>query len=281
MAWLETAEGERVPMDSSCSLGRCASNHLVLPGDKVSRKHALIHAERDDEFWLSDLGSSNGTYLNSRRLSQSARLFDQDQIAIGPHRLTFRQPTGRKRRGADPTLAEMTLCDSKTQYAWLLLVHLQSPTRVAQSLAPAQITPVLGRWHEECKEVIERHGGGLNKYLADGFLAFWHDRHSGRAEVASALLELKRLRDLAQPPFRLILHYGQVNVNGTPEHGEEQLAGAAVNFVFRAQKLSDAPKGASLVSEVAGVLLQPHLKLTNACKCAVNGFEGEQSFYWF
>src|SRR5262245_50932029 len=84
IAWLETAEGERLPMDSSCSLGRCASNNLVLPGEKVSRKHALIHAEHDDEFWLSDLGSSNGTYLNSRRLSQAARLFNQDQIAIGP-----------------------------------------------------------------------------------------------------------------------------------------------------------------------------------------------------
>lgn len=90
-AELEKADGEQVRIDRSCALGRDSSNDVVLVDQKVSRRHALVQAQKQYEFWLMDLGSSNGTYLNGRRVTEPVLLRNQDQIEIGPFRLTFRQ----------------------------------------------------------------------------------------------------------------------------------------------------------------------------------------------
>jgi len=63
-AWLETASGVRVPLHAVCTIGRSAKNTLVLSDTAISRRHALIHAQAQQEHWLVDLGSSNGIHLN-------------------------------------------------------------------------------------------------------------------------------------------------------------------------------------------------------------------------
>ena len=82
-AWLEAADGRRHPIKGSCSLGRAGANTIVLESPKVSRRHALIHLQNIGELWLIDFGSSNGTFLNKRRIHHPIRLSDRDQITIG------------------------------------------------------------------------------------------------------------------------------------------------------------------------------------------------------
>jgi adenylate cyclase len=67
-AWLETNRIRHI-LHGTCSMGRAAANTLVLDVPKVSRMHALIQVQNIGEFWLVDLGSSNGTFLNKRRAS--------------------------------------------------------------------------------------------------------------------------------------------------------------------------------------------------------------------
>src|SRR6266566_8997623 len=98
-AWLER-EGQEYVLQGNCSIGRAALNTLVLESAKVSRLHAIIHSERAGAFWLVDLGSSNGTFLNKRRIHQPVRLRDCDQITIGGITFTFHQsrdPSDRPR----------------------------------------------------------------------------------------------------------------------------------------------------------------------------------------
>ena len=71
-AWLEAADGTRHPIKGSCSLGRTAANTIVLESPKVSRRHALVHLQNIGELWLIDFGSSNGTFLNKRRIQAVA-----------------------------------------------------------------------------------------------------------------------------------------------------------------------------------------------------------------
>jgi pSer/pThr/pTyr-binding forkhead associated (FHA) protein len=47
-----------------------------------------VLARRDDGFYINDLGSLNGTYVNRRRV-ESAKLSDGDDVQIGKYRLTF------------------------------------------------------------------------------------------------------------------------------------------------------------------------------------------------
>jgi hypothetical protein len=74
-------EGERT------TIGRSPDNDIFLDDVTVSRQHAvLIH--RGDEFFIEDLGSLNGTYVNRKRI-ESARLEGGDEVQVGKYRLTF------------------------------------------------------------------------------------------------------------------------------------------------------------------------------------------------
>ncbi len=68
-------------------VGRSPECEIFLDDVTVSRRHAEL-ARRDDGFYINDLGSLNGTYVNRRRV-ESAKLSDGDDVQIGKYRLTF------------------------------------------------------------------------------------------------------------------------------------------------------------------------------------------------
>ncbi len=72
-------------------IGRQADSDLQLNAREVSRRHARIIAEEQERYFIEDLGSSNGTYLNRERLTGRAPLQAHDDIEIGPFHLEFHQ----------------------------------------------------------------------------------------------------------------------------------------------------------------------------------------------
>jgi hypothetical protein len=96
-AFLTREGGEQIPLRGLCNLGRVAANDVVLNSDRVSRRHAQVQLHGANEFWLVDLGSRNGTFLNGRRVTQTVCLQDHDIIEIGQIPLTFRQKNGPRR----------------------------------------------------------------------------------------------------------------------------------------------------------------------------------------
>lgn len=89
-AWLALADGSVIPVAGACGIGRSSTNAIHIPSLDASRRHAVIQAQNAAEFWLVDLGSSNGTYLNGRRLVQPRPLTDGDRITIADTDLVFR-----------------------------------------------------------------------------------------------------------------------------------------------------------------------------------------------
>lgn len=63
-------------------IGRLFDCHIMLNEANVSRQHARVLA-LGDSFLLEDLGSTNGTYVNSSKLTRPHRLADGDLIGIG------------------------------------------------------------------------------------------------------------------------------------------------------------------------------------------------------
>lgn len=65
-------------------VGRSLEAVLRLKSDGVSRFHARIEWTEQGVLVVSDLGSSNGTYVNGRRVDHPKSLHDGDRIRFGP-----------------------------------------------------------------------------------------------------------------------------------------------------------------------------------------------------
>jgi adenylate cyclase len=279
VAWLEDADGERTPIQGTCYIGRSQSNHVVLVDERVSRRHAMVHVQGKHEFWLVDLGSSNGTYLNGRRISQPCQLTDQDRVEIGSGRLQFCHPQFPPESRSAPTDAEKTIQDVRPADCWLLVADMEGSTQFIKKLPPEEAPRVTGLWLSTCKSIIENHGGTLNKFLGDGFFAYWPSKGTMADAVAAAVIALRQLQEKESPRFRIVLHYGQVYVGGGASLGEESLLGKEVNFVFRMEKVAAASGLSFMVSQPARDLIYQQISLRKAGPKPVPGFEGEFPFF--
>ncbi|HLV67770.1 MAG TPA: FHA domain-containing protein [Polyangiaceae bacterium] len=76
------AERREVFDTSEISVGRVQGNDLMLPKGNVSKRHARL-VYRDGRFIVTDLNSTNGTYVNRRRITQATIVREGDRIYIG------------------------------------------------------------------------------------------------------------------------------------------------------------------------------------------------------
>ena len=82
--------GESFPLERErMTVGRRPDADVFLDDVTVSRDHALV-VKRGGDFYLDDLGSLNGTYVNRHRI-ESHRLADGDELQIGKYKLSFLQ----------------------------------------------------------------------------------------------------------------------------------------------------------------------------------------------
>ena len=75
------------------TIGRVQGNDLVLPNAGVSRRHARV-VIKDNRFILVDLRSTNGTFVNGRRLVSPMVIAEHDLITIGEIRLSLEEEEG-------------------------------------------------------------------------------------------------------------------------------------------------------------------------------------------
>jgi len=89
MTWFVIdSEGYRYPISQpGLSLGRAVDNDVVLNDSETSRHHAAIKLQ-GEQAWLYDLDSSNGVYVNDRRISGPYPLQSGDVIRLGRTTLT-------------------------------------------------------------------------------------------------------------------------------------------------------------------------------------------------
>ena len=88
-ATLEQRDAPSVSLGpDAVQIGRDPQNDLVLDDRRVSRKHAEIRL-RLGRYTLYDLQSTNGTYVNGRRVAEKV-LEDDDRVSIGGLEIVFR-----------------------------------------------------------------------------------------------------------------------------------------------------------------------------------------------
>src|SRR3546814_5996024 len=82
-------------------IGR-SSESLPLQDSTISRRHAEMTPEGDGRWYLRDLNSANGTFVNGVRVNDRRPLRAGDQIRTGSTLLVFGEDGARMRLGPSP-----------------------------------------------------------------------------------------------------------------------------------------------------------------------------------
>ena len=76
-------QGRSVPVEPTINLGRAADSTLLLDDDYASARHAQL-IQQDATTWLiSDLNSTNGTYVNGKPITEPTKVTIGDVVRIG------------------------------------------------------------------------------------------------------------------------------------------------------------------------------------------------------
>ena len=138
---------------------------------------------------------------------------------------------------------------------------------------------LLGAWIFNCKEIIENQHGIINKYLGDGFLAYWPEAETSPQEILAVISALKELQRKESPAFRMVMHFGPVAIGGVASMGEESLMGGEVNLIFRLEKLAGSLGEPCCVSETANAKLGGLVETRSLGEFDMKGFEGKCAFF--
>ncbi len=140
-------------VESRYAIGKDAQNNIALPDDGVSPFHAEIRVEGDQVF-ITDTGSSNGTFVNGKRIQRRTELRSGDVIAIHTVQLLLMDPK-QEMKGApegataiSPALANIPIASSsvagKQDSGWVL--KAKTGSLVGQTFpVPASGKVVIGR----------------------------------------------------------------------------------------------------------------------------------------
>jgi FHA domain-containing protein len=87
------ADGQKsstVRLTRATDVGRAGSCAITVDDTYVSQQHARFF-ERDGAWYVEDLGSTNGTYLNDQRVTQAAEVHPGDVVRLGKTVLELRR----------------------------------------------------------------------------------------------------------------------------------------------------------------------------------------------
>ena len=93
LVWTTEPDGDNwqsLTIGEEATIGRQPQNHLVLNDTAVSGYHARLFWDRG-RYWLEDLDSTNGTYVNNQRIHAPVTLHSGAEIRIGRSRLLFKE----------------------------------------------------------------------------------------------------------------------------------------------------------------------------------------------
>jgi class 3 adenylate cyclase len=278
-AWLELPDGKSLWLKGRCMIGRQEGCDLVLMTPALSRQHALL-ALTPGGYTLTDLHSSNGTYLNRELVKRSISLKDGDEIKIGDLLMRFR--CNRKldfNMGAADEFATRRLDDVRSRNCWLLVADIEGYSGLNEQIGSEAALRRLQLWITDMRPMLEKNGATINGYVGDAIFAFWVCEQATPELVLKAIESLEAYRGRAPLPFRIVVHHGCALFTKS-EMGEE-LTGQDVNFVFRAEKIAKAFKVHAMLSQAAAQTLHVEGRCDVLGSSPVDGMSGLYSFLGF
>jgi adenylate cyclase len=253
-----------VPILYTATLGRTPENTVCLSfSPTVSRQHAIIRCHNGYEYQLMDLGSTNGTYVDGKRVVMPVTLQTGARIRIANNDLIFEQESEFETAdGSAATLAGSTDPSMHAAHnAAILVCDIRGFSAQSEILATGTLAQLLGQWFRQAGNLVQKNGGVIDKFIGDAILAYWQESPGPPRECESAYRTARNLLDLAArtswpesgKPFTvgIALHFGRVAFGniGLVAQRDATIIGNAVNTAFRLESMMKELGQSLLVSE--------------------------------
>lgn len=193
-----------------CRIGRSEQSNVILGGDgRVSRNHALVQRMDTGGYYLSDLGSRNGTVLNGRLVASPTVLRSGDVIRLGGYELVFVQEEDMfLPPPEDATLGEKTTALLDVRLISVLVLDIRDYTSLSRQLGESKTSQMMGSVFRAAGQVLAASGSYAQKFIGDAVMAIWvHDGTRPSAtdlqSVFGALCSLARIVEQIQGEFSL------------------------------------------------------------------------------
>lgn len=244
------------PLEEFNLIGRSDEASVKLEDNGVSRQHATIRCE-GDHYWLVDLGSANGTYVNDSAITTARVLRNGDRIQFGTNLMIFHQDGiaalhDGDAMGSTTQVLRRELVPIKTESLTMLVGDLKGFTQLSSQVTPEQVADLLREWYADCNTILRERGAMIDKFIGDCVFAYWHGtdkvvrakaldaaralRKNESTETSSTRLTLKVTKNL-DLDCRVGLHIGDVAM-GAMGKAVNTAVGDAVNLVFRIESMT-------------------------------------------
>jgi len=242
--------GREFPLEALNVIGRTRDSGIMVDDPRVSRRHAMIRRQGDG-YWFLDLGSTNGSYINGKRVTTSQLLSPGDVIRISDRQFRFEGERSTRPKEDETALGVRTINEVHTRNVVMLVSDIQGFTSLSEKLSPDQLAPIIGSWYDCTEAILSSHGATLDKFIGDCVLGYWLETTSAnRLSALKAAHEMRQACTAVQEKHReLLAATGLMFRSGTGIHmgpaaygafgpSEFTLLGDAVNLTFRLEALT-------------------------------------------
>lgn len=244
------ASGETHDLAAVSIIGRSPECQIVIADPRVSRRHAMVR-KQDGGFYLFDLGSFNGSYLNGSRVTAARQLRHGDVITFADHEFHYGELGDNTSKANLEDLGGSTIALIRSTPVILLVSDIKGFTSLSESIEADELAQIIGSWYSDCERILAEAGATVDKFIGDCVLAYWTSvtPETLRASLRAAEQLLASCgRIYAERPdvfdavgrnfeIGVALHTGKVAYGGMSQ-GEFTLVGDPVNLTFRLESLT-------------------------------------------
>jgi len=174
------------------AIGRGEGCTILLDSRSVSRLHALIQRRDAGDFYLVDLGSRNGSFVNGRRVSVPLRLKNHDRLVFAEQELIFHNAAKERTHAGTMDIARNLPTEAlqAQTLTTIVVVDIRDFTPLARAVSEALLSQTIGTWFLRVGQVAEQFGSWAQQYIGDAIMAVWV--HENAAKVAPDLTRALR-----------------------------------------------------------------------------------------